>query len=116
MNTSAVALKPLDEEIFDSLAKMISSSQLRELFAMALKDIGKRHTRMVEAAAAEDLQAVQHEAHAMKGSCGMLGASELQTLAATIEEAPTVHTSAIVEIPQACIRLQRMLDSKFHTA
>ena len=116
LEPAPMAASPLDEETFTSLAKIISPSQLGELFAMALKDIGKRYTRMTEAKAANDLFALQREAHAVKGSCGMLGALELQSLAATIEEASDVHTSALEEIPQACTRLERMLKTKFYIA
>lgn len=112
-NATDAASEVLDEKIFGSLASMISTPQLSELFAMALKDIGKRHTRMLEAAARGDLAGVQHEAHAVKGSCGMMGAVELQKLAAALEADDPLNTSALEEIPRACNRLQRMLSSKF---
>ena len=108
-------MTPLDNKIFHSLLAMISASKLRELFAMALIDIGKRHKRIEEAAAGGDLITVQREAHAIKGSCGMIGAKELHHLAASIEDGTTLNTSAIEEIPRACDRLQRMLDTQLHT-
>ncbi len=114
-DVAEAVIAPLDAKIFGSLFSMISGPQLRELFAMALKDIEKRHKRIVEAALQDDLATAQREAHAVKGSCGMIGAAELQSLAAAIESGTTLDTSAIEEIPRACLRLERMLDSQLHT-
>ena len=102
----------LDDKIFSSLMRMISSAQLGQLFAMALKDIEKRHERILFAARQDDLVTAQREAHAIKGSCGMIGAAELQSLAAAIEGGNTINMTAIEEIPAACLRLQRVLESK----
>jgi CheY-like chemotaxis protein len=106
-------ITPLDSKIFHSLTKMVSAAQLSQLFAMALADIAKRHERIEAAAAAGDLDSAQREAHAIKGSCGMIGAAEIQALAASIEEAPTLNTSAVAEIPAACLRLKHVLETKF---
>ncbi len=113
-SASTAPIPPLDEKIFRSLSAMIEAPQLRNLFSMALIDIEKRHKRIVEATASGDLDTVHREAHAIKGSCGMIGASELQDLAATIEGGAVSDTFAIEEIPRACVRLRRMLDSHLH--
>ncbi len=110
----ATRIAPLDEKIFGSLNTMIAAPQLRNLFSMALIDIEKRHKRIVDAAAEDDLATVHSQAHAIKGSCGMIGASELQNLAATIEEGASPDRVAIEEIPRACVRLQGMLNSLLH--
>ncbi len=112
---AAPPVAALDEKIFGSLAGMIAASKLSELFAMALIDIEKRHERMIAAAAGDDLETVHREAHAIKGSCGMIGASELHQLAAAVEEGTTLNIVALAEIPRACLRLQRMLTIKIHT-
>lgn len=113
--TSDMAVEPLDDTIFNSLNKMISSAQLGQLFSMALADIAKRHQRIEVAAGAGDLPSAQREAHAIKGSCGMIGAAEIQSLAAAIEDGPTFNVFAISEIPAACLRLKRMLETKLQT-
>jgi CheY-like chemotaxis protein len=110
-DTSPKMITPLDPNVFHSLAKMVSAAQLSQLFAMALADIAKRHERIEAAAAAGDLHSAQREAHAIKGSCGMIGASEIQALAASIEDAPTLNTSAVAEIPAACLRLRHALEN-----
>ncbi len=102
----------LHPEIFDSLRKLIPAAKLSELFNLTLDDVHRRHARMEAAAAAGDLPAVQREAHAVKGSCGMVGAAELQSLAAAVEGGTTLNTAALAEIPSACRRLRRMLESK----
>lgn len=103
---------PLDEAIFGALANIIPLHQLGQLYEMTLTDIAKRLERIREAAAAGDLPLVHREAHSIKGSCGMVGATEIQLLAAAIEGGTTVNTSAIAQIPSACLRLRRMLDAK----
>ncbi len=106
----------LDEAIFASLAKMVPLPQLNELYKLTLSDVAKRHGRIVADAESGNLPAVQREAHAIKGGCGMVGAVELAELAAAIEGGTTANTSAIAEIPSACVRLRRMLDEKLQTA
>jgi CheY-like chemotaxis protein len=106
----------LNETIFNALGKTLPLKQLLELYDLTLADVAKRHTRIEAAAAAGDLDTVQREAHAIKGSCGMVGASELQALAAATEGGTTLNTSAISQIPAACLRLRRMLDAKLQTA
>jgi CheY-like chemotaxis protein/HPt (histidine-containing phosphotransfer) domain-containing protein len=106
---------PLDDTIFQSLLKIIPRAQLGKLYEMTLGDIEKRYARMQAAAAADDLTDLKREAHAVKGSCGMVGATELQSLATTIEGGTTLNTSALAEIPAACDRLRRMLDDKLQT-
>ncbi|HLI75691.1 MAG TPA: response regulator [Acidobacteriaceae bacterium] len=106
---------PLDETIFQALARMIPLSQLGQLYGMTLDDIGKRLARMEASAREGDLPAVRREAHAIKGSCGMVGATELQALAAAVESGTTLNTLAMEQIPAACLRLRRMLDVKLQT-
>lgn len=107
---------PLNEDIFGSLAKTLPVAQMLELYDLTLTDVTRRHARMQELAAAGDLEAVQREAHAVKGACGMVGASELQALSAAAEGGTTINIAAISEFPAACMRLRRMLDAKLQTA
>lgn len=109
---AAAPLHPLDTSIFDSLSSLIPPHQLGDLYELTLKDVAKRLERIEGAVNSGDLRAAQREAHAIKGSCGMVGAAELQSLAAAIEDGTTPNTSAIAQIPSACLRLRRMLDAK----
>jgi HPt (histidine-containing phosphotransfer) domain-containing protein len=59
-----------------------------------------------------DDAAYRREAHAIKGGCGMVGASELQNLAASLETRglnDTDYVSSLDEFTLACERLRRML-------
>lgn len=103
----------LDEAIFSALAKRFKPEHLVEVYTLTLDDVATRHKRIEGFAAAGDLEAVQREAHSIKGACGMVGARELQQLAAAAEGGTTVNTSVIADFPAACARLQRMLDAKF---
>ncbi len=108
----STAEPPLDEAIFLALAKSFQPEQMRELYDLTLDDVEKRHARMEAAAGVNDLDEVKREAHAVKGACGMVGARELQGLAAAVEGGTSLNTSALGEIPSACDRLRRMLNTK----
>lgn len=102
----------LDESIFAALSKSFRTEQLRELYSLTLDDVVQRHRRMLGHAESEDLEAVQREAHAVKGSCGFVGARELQGLASTVEGGTTLNTAALGKFPEAVDRLRRMLNAK----
>lgn len=104
----------LDEDIFGKMASCLKPADLLQVYELTLSDVLERHKRLEDHAAAGDLDAVKREAHAIKGVCGMMGARELQHLAAATEGGTTVNTSAISDFPAACSRLRRMLDAKFH--
>jgi HPt (histidine-containing phosphotransfer) domain-containing protein len=86
--------------------------KLRQLYDLGIDDVEKRLARMRDAAALGHLDTVRREAHAIKGSCGMVGALELQTLASAIEDGTTFEASAMAQMPHACLRLRRTLDAK----
>ena len=60
------------------------------------------------------------EAHAIKGGCGMLGATELHGMAAELEKngldagttEGTQEVNSLDELSAACDRLERMLGSR----
>lgn len=106
----------LDEAIFSALASRFDSGVLVEFYTLTLDDVTQRYRRIEQYAAAGDLDAARREAHSIKGACGMVGARELQHLAAVAERGTMLNTSAIADFPAACARLQRMLDAKFHVA
>ena len=98
---------PLDSAIYAALAARFRPGQLNELYALTLDDVARRHAQMAALAAAGDLPAVQREAHAIKGLCGMVGARELLVLAAAVEGGTTLNTSALADFPAASMRLRR---------
>jgi len=100
---------PLDDNIFEQLKSKIGAETLRQLYDMTLNDVRARLGRIATAAQQGDQPTVRQEAHTIKGSCGMVGALELQALAAATEGGSPVDTSALADFDSACKRLQRML-------
>lgn len=102
----------LNEEIFTRLAATLPAAQVREIYDMTLDDVRARVERMQACLAAGDLAAVRREAHAAKGSCGMMGAAELAHIAATTEGGTSEGSVHLADFAPACERLERMLDAR----
>jgi CheY-like chemotaxis protein len=103
---------PLDNKIFEQLRSKIGGESLRQLYELTLDDVRARVSRIATAANSGDQRTVRHEAHTIKGSCGMVGALELQALAAATEGGSPVDTSALADFDSACQRLQSMLNER----
>jgi CheY-like chemotaxis protein len=110
--SSANGRPPLDDKIFGQLRAKIGGDSLRQLYDMTLDDVRVRLGRIAIAARNDDEPTVRQEAHTIKGSCGMVGALELQALAAATEGGSPVDTSALADFDSACQRLQRMLNER----
>jgi CheY-like chemotaxis protein/HPt (histidine-containing phosphotransfer) domain-containing protein len=110
----------LNEKIYGQLAGSMPAKQLQEMYAMCLSDARKRIAVMRNLAAAHDGPQFVRQAHAIKGSCGMLGATELHGMAAQLEgcglDAEGAHdaeeVNSLDELAAACDRLERMLGSR----
>ncbi|HSU19054.1 MAG TPA: response regulator [Acidobacteriaceae bacterium] len=102
----------LDERTFSQLRSKLGGGSLRELYGMMLDDVRERLAKIAAAAANGDSATVRREAHTIKGSCGMVGALELQELAAATEGGSPIDNSALANFDSACQRLRRMLDEK----
>jgi HPt (histidine-containing phosphotransfer) domain-containing protein len=101
----------LDESVYRKLTRSMRAAQLEQLYALCLTDAEARLTKMRQAASNNDDAAYRREAHAIKGSCGMVGATELQTLATSMESLGLSddHVASLKEFMVACERLRRML-------
>ena len=110
----------LNDTIYGQLARAMPAQQLHEMYALCVNDARDRIAVMRRLVAARDSASFSREAHAIKGSCGMLGATQLHGMAAELEksslEADGSETSQDVnsldELSAACDRLQRMLGSR----
>lgn len=102
---------PLDESIYEKLAASMRAERLQQLYALFLADTEERITRMRQLASNHDDALFRKEAHAIKGSAGMVGAIELQTLAAQLEEdgLRSNHVASLDEWMAGCDRLRRIL-------
>jgi len=103
---------PLDENIFEQLKSKIGAETLRQMYDMTLDDVHARLGRIAAAAQQGDQPTIRREAHTIKGSCGMVGALELQAMAAATEGGSPIDTSALADFDSACKRLQRMLSER----
>ena len=106
----------LDEEIYRRLAAMMPAAQLRELYRITVDDVSQRVERMRAARERGDMQEYRAEAHAIKGGCGMVGASELSALATAAELSDQGGSERdnprLTDFDAACTRLQGMLDAR----
>ncbi len=101
----------LDESVYGKLAGSMPHPRLEELYALCLSDAEARVAGMRHAASSGDDAAYRRAAHAIKGSCGMVGALELQILATSMEERGLSddHVASLNEFVRACERLRDML-------
>ncbi len=75
----------LDEATLEQLRQGMGDAGMRRFYAFALGDAGDRMDRMEAAAQAGDGAVFAREAHALKGSSGMMGARQVWRLAANAE-------------------------------
>lgn len=102
----------LNEPVYEKLAGSMRGAQLEQLYAMCLDDAKRRIAKMRQAASKQDDRAYKSEAHAIRGGCGMVGATELQTIATAMETngiEATNHVASLDEFLLACERLRRIL-------
>lgn len=104
----------LDESIYNDLLVMMPATQVHALYELLLTDSRKRIASMREAAALHDHVTLKSQAHALKGSCGMVGAHELQALATCMEQdlACAADVAVLDSFLAACERLERILESR----
>ena len=101
----------LNEAVYRKLTASMNAVQLEKLYAMCLDDAEKRIAEMRRAAARGDDDIYRREAHAIKGGCGMVGATEMQTLATSMETKgiEANHVASLDEFLLASKRLRRIL-------
>jgi DNA-binding response OmpR family regulator len=104
-------LTPLNETIYEKLAASMRAERLLQLYTLCLADTEERIAHMRKLASNHGDALFRKEAHAIKGSAGMVGAIELQTLAAKLEEdgLRANHAVSLDELMVACGRLRRIL-------
>lgn len=90
----------INTQAFQRLRNAMAAEQLRALYDFALTDAELRVTRMEDAAHAGDDDTYRKEAHALKGSCGMIGAERLRTLAAVAEDSGVATSMPSNDFPE----------------
>lgn len=110
----------LNETIYAQLATSMPAPQLREMYTMCLNDARERIAAMRSLARAGERLRFSREAHSIKGGSGMLGATEMYTLATQLEAEtrdstqtePFSPVNSLDELSSACDRLERILASR----
>lgn len=111
MNGNGSSGPVLDESVYRKLTGSMRPQQIQQLYALCLSDVDSRVTKMQLAVCSGDNATYRAEAHAIKGSCGMVGAMELQTLATSMEKQGLAgdHVVSFQEFLVAAQRLRRIL-------
>jgi CheY-like chemotaxis protein len=103
----------LNEAIWQKLMASMPRTQVFALYDFALKDAEARVESMSKALAQQDHAALHAQAHALKGSAGMIGAGTLQALAAAIDDTASAIPVSVAEhlknIVIAIVRLRSIL-------
>ena len=112
---------PIATATFNRMKASMPAAQLQALYDFALADAETRIERMSAAAQTGDDALYRSEAHALKGSCGMVGALRLRTLAATAEDVglPTrtlTQSNPLVQLREEIGRIRHMLESLLSSA
>jgi HPt (histidine-containing phosphotransfer) domain-containing protein len=114
------AAPALNEKIYAQLATSMPAPQLREMYTMCLTDARQRIASMRALARVGETLRFSREAHSIKGGAGMLGATEMYTLAAALETetrdstqtGPFSPVNSLDDLAAACDRLERILASR----
>jgi len=110
----------LDERIYKQLTDAMPGRQLHQMYAMCVKDARDRIAAMRGLVEERDRAQFIRQAHAIKGGCGMLGATELYGMAAQLETSGleaaglggTRGVNPLDELAAACDRLESILGSR----
>ena len=103
----------INQKTFQALSQSMPAPALREFYDLCLSDAVRRVTKMREAVAQGDHGEFHRCAHAIKGSCAMVGAQDLASRASAFEEQPSFtggEMGALDEFLNAVERLRRILD------
>ncbi len=98
----------LDEDVYGKLAGSMQPGQLQQLYTLCLSDIEARIARMRAAVSNGDDALYRREAHAIKGGSGMLGATEIHTLAAAMEAQGLADANHVASLDEMLLSSERL--------
>jgi CheY-like chemotaxis protein/HPt (histidine-containing phosphotransfer) domain-containing protein len=112
----------LNQTTYRRIAASMPAPKVQEMYTLFVADARKRIALMRQLAIAGDAVRFIREAHAIKGSSGMLGAINMRSIAAQLEMHgldPAISTQTVAynvnsldELSDACDHLQRILVSR----
>jgi HPt (histidine-containing phosphotransfer) domain-containing protein len=104
----------LNSSKYEMLAASMDREKLLSLYTLCADDSRSRISAMRNAAHRGDDYEYRRQAHAMKGSCGMVGATEMEAIAESMEtnglNADTMDT--LDKLLLACSRLLDILSER----
>ena len=108
------AVAPLNPTVYARLASSMSQKQLTELYQLCLDDCRRRIVAISQAAAQNNVDACTKQAHTIKGSCGMVGATEIASLAELMESHGLIANleDSLDTMMLACRRLEDELRAR----
>lgn len=83
----------LNQTVYERLAGSMSRETLDQLYKLFLNDCHRRIEVLHQTARRNDDAEYRRQGHAIRGSCGMVGAIEVESLAESIEQDGLVATS-----------------------
>lgn len=117
--TAQAGAPVMNDKIYEQLARAMPPPQLKEMYTLCINDARERIGRMRGSAEQHDAGRFVREAHAIKGSAGMLGATQLHTMASDLETrglegagGTSDAVNSLDELSAACDRLERMLGTR----
>jgi CheY-like chemotaxis protein len=99
----------LNSKKYEILAASMDREKLLSLYTLCADDSRIRIAAMRNAAHRGDDQEYRRQAHAMKGSCGMVGATEMQAIAESIET-NGLNSDTIDTLDKLLLACDRLLD------
>ncbi len=95
---------PLDRSALEGLRELGGAELLAELTELFLEDVPTQLQALREAVESEDASSVERVAHALKGSCGNMGATRMSTICAELEDVG--HSGELERPPVLVERLE----------
>ena len=93
------------------LRAMMPEGAVREIFVAVIDDMEKRITLLTRALAEQDYESIRRLGHAIKGGCGMVGATQAAHLGYLIEESVTKGNQRIDQLDNGNLWLSQLHDA-----
>ncbi len=102
----------LDQEILRQFRNLMLEPSVRQTYDTALEDMGARLEEIAAAIGQSDQEKLRRIGHALKGSCGMIGARQAALLGAQLEEGAEAVT-ILAHLRNALENLKNRVQSEF---
>jgi CheY-like chemotaxis protein len=104
----------LDRAVYEKLAGSMSLESLHHLYKLCLSDCQQRIDLLHQALQRGDEKEYRSQGHAIRGSCGMVGAAEMESLAGIVERDGLVATSmdTLTDLMSAWKRLEGIVGKR----